>query len=344
MGKVKWGIIGAGGIANRRFIPALLKSANSELIAIMNPSRHCEIAKKYNVPKGTDNIQELLSNPDIDAVYIASPVSYHYDQIKLAAEAGKHILCEKPLTISSNQARDAVAICHNCGVKLQEGYMMKFHGAHQKIKEIISSGILGKIVYIRTQLSCWYPPISGAWRQDPAKGGGGVLIDMATHLFDLLGFFVGKIAKVGSIVASLVHDYTPEDSSVTLVQFESGTIASVDCFFNIPDEASGSRLEVYGSKGSVIAQGTIGQNSEGNLEGSFVSRNAHYNALQNKKYDFQNIPFEKVDMYKAEAEYFSSCILNGLPVQVNDGNNAIHILEIVEKAYESSKTGRFLGL
>ena len=104
----------------------------------------------------------MLADPEVEAVYIASPASCHARQIEQAAAAGKHILCEKPLTLNLEEARRAVAVCRQRHVFLQEGYMMKFHGAHVKIKQLIDEGRLGKIVYVRAQLSCWYPKIEGA--------------------------------------------------------------------------------------------------------------------------------------------------------------------------------------
>ena len=126
------------------------------------------IIKEIAATQGSrrDKAEDLLADPDIQAVYIASPVSLHSEQILAAAKAGKHILCEKPLTMNSEQAVQAVAACKKAGVFLQEGYMMKFHGAHQAIRDIIASA--PQWLYAR-QLSCWYPAHPGAWRQDSPR-------------------------------------------------------------------------------------------------------------------------------------------------------------------------------
>jgi predicted dehydrogenase len=343
MKKIKWGVIGAGGIADRKTIPGMLQAANSELVHVMDVKNAAAIADKHGVPRCSDRVEDLLADEEVDAVYIATPVMYHFEQIRAAAEAGKHILCEKPLTMTSEQAHEAVALCDANGVKLQEGYMMRFHGAHQKIKELIDAGKLGTLTYMRAQLSCWYPPIEGAWRQDPARGGGGALMDMATHLFDLLEYFAGPVAKVAAVTGSLVHDYESEDSSCTLLHFANGASATVDCFFNLPDEASRTRLEVYGSRGSILTEGTIGQGDGGTAEGIFVAGDAGYDAAQNKDEaaGFHAIEFDKVNMYAAEVEYLADCILSDKPVEVNNGSNAIHILQLTEKAYASARTVTF---
>ncbi len=191
--KVKFGVIGAGGIAFRKTIPGMLKAKNCRLVAVMDPVNIDQIAAEFKVPKAYADEAGLLADPEVEAVYIASPVFCHAKQVEMAAKAGKHVLCEKPLTLNVEQAKKTVEACREHKVYLQEGYMMKFHGAHVKIKELIDEGRLGKIVYMRTQLSCWYPKIKGAWRQDPDKGGGGALIDMATHLYDLLEYFADCI-------------------------------------------------------------------------------------------------------------------------------------------------------
>ncbi|MHC4443097.1 MAG: Gfo/Idh/MocA family protein [Planctomycetota bacterium] len=345
MKKVKWGVIGAGGIARRKTIPGMLKAKNCQLVAVMDVAKVDRIAQQFKVPRCYAKERDLLTDPEVEAVYIASPAHLHLKHIKLAAAHKKHILCEKPLTLNTVQAKEAVAVCRRNKVFLQEGYMMKFHGAHTKIKQLIDSGKLGRIVYMRAQLSCWYPPILGAWRQEPRKGGGGSLIDMATHLYDLLEFLTGqKIKRVAAITNRLVHGYKSEDSSTTLLEFDSGTHATVDSFFCIPDEASKTRLEIYGSQGGILTEGTIGQSIGGKVQGIFGLGEAGYDASQNKDVQrkFKNIPFKRVNPYTAECEYFANCIARGRNPQINDGRNALHIIKVTERAYESYKKGRFL--
>src|SRR3954468_9402059 len=299
--KVNIGVIGAGGIARRRTIPGMLKAKNCRLVAVMNPSNSDQIAQQFKVPRAYCRDEELLDDPDVEAVYIASPVQHHARQIKLCADAGKHILCEKPLTRDLSEARKAVAICRKRDVFLQDGYMMKFHGAHIKIKELIEKGKLGSIVYVRAQLSCWYPKMAGAWRQDP-KNGGGALIDMASHLYDLIEFLAGPVRKITALTGNLVQDYRSEDASTTLLELRSGAQATVDCFFCIPDEASRTRLEIYGSAGAVLAEGTIGQGSGGKVEAILGAGIGDYDAKQSKDIarKFERITFPKINPYTAE--------------------------------------------
>ncbi|MGC8972146.1 MAG: Gfo/Idh/MocA family protein, partial [bacterium] len=175
---INWGVIGCGGIAYRRTIPEGIKKAkNARLVAVMDVDKDKarEAGEKFGVEYYT-NIEDILSDARIQAVYIATPVYLHKDQVVKSALAGKHILCEKPLALNSKEAESAIEICKKNNVKLGVGYMMRFHSLHNKAKEMIKNGELGEIVFARAQLSCWYPPISGAWRQDPTLGGGGSLI------------------------------------------------------------------------------------------------------------------------------------------------------------------------
>lgn len=339
---VNFGVIGAGGIALRKTIPGMLQAKNCRLVAVMNPRNADEIAAKFGGVIAYDNEAALLADREVEAVYIASPVNCHARQIQLAAEAGKHILCEKPLTMTLTEGRAAVAACKRHKVFLQEGYMMKFHGAHQRIKEFIDAGKLGKLVYLRAQLSCWYPPIPGAWRQNPKTGGGGALIDMATHLYDLLEWFAGPVKNVAAVTSNLVQRYKSEDASTTMLEFKSGAHATVDCFFCIPDEASRTRLEIYGSQGALLSEGTIGQSQGGTLEGIFGLGDACYDAAQDKDGDrkFEPIPFPSINPYTAECEYLADCILRKKTPVLNDAKNALRILKLTERAYASSRVGK----
>jgi len=345
--KVNIGVIGAGGIARRKTIPGMLKAINCRLVAVMDIAGAGEVAKQFKVPRYYTKERDLLRDPEVQAVYIASPVHLHLKHIKLAAAHKKHILCEKPLTLNLAQTKEAIRVCRQNKVFLQEGYMMKFHGAHVKIKELIGSGKLGRVVYMRAQLSCWYPPIAGAWRQDPRKGGGGALMDMATHLYDLLEFLTNqKIKRIAAIANRLVQGYKSDDSSTTLLEFAGGAHATVDCFFCIPDEAGKTRLEIYGSQGGILTEGTIGQSVGGKMQGIFGLGAAGYDAAQNKDVQrmFKTIPFKRVNPYTAECEYFANCVARKRKPEINDGAGALHIIKAAERAYESYKKKRFLTI
>jgi predicted dehydrogenase len=167
---------------------------------------------------------------------------------------------------------------------------------------------------------------------------------MATHLFDLLEYFAGPIRRVTGFQGTLVHSYRSDDTSTTLLEFANGAQATVDCCFCIPDEASRTRLEIYGSKGGVLTEGTIGQSVGGKAE-QIVGLGAEgYDAAQNKDTArvFAPLPFEPVDPYTAECAYFAECVLNGRAPEVNTGSAGVRVIRIAEQAYEACRTNRIL--
>jgi predicted dehydrogenase len=262
-GKVRWGVIGSGGIARRRTIPeGIMAAQNAILDGVFDANEEAgkSAAEQFKAQR-FDSVEALLAG-DIDAVYIATPASFHARHVTQAAAARKHVLCEKPLGMTVRETRAMVNACARAGVVLGTAFMMRFTAQHRAARDMIRRGDLGTLVYGRAQLSCWYPPIPGAWRQDPVLGGGGSLIDMGGHCIDLLEMFFGDVVAVSCRIAHLVHSYRSEDSAVTLLEFQGGALATVDSYFCIPDESSRNVLEIYGSRGSILAEGTIGQNAE----------------------------------------------------------------------------------
>jgi predicted dehydrogenase len=162
---------------------------------------------------------------------------------------------------------------------------------------------------------------------------------MATHLYDLMEYFAGPARRIVALTNTLVQDYKPDDASTTLLEFKSGAHGSVDCFFCIPDEASRTRLEIYGSKGAVFTEGTIGQSTGGKMEAILDLGEAGYDAAQDKDVarKFQRVPFDKINPYTAECSHFADCILAGRAPEINGPKNALHIMDLVEKAYGSYK-------
>ena len=185
--RIKWAVLGCGGIARRRTIPeGIVPARNAAIVAVhdLNPQANAEVARQFEA-QAAASVEELL-RCDADAVYIATPPNVHCEQTLACARAGKHVLCEKPLGLTVAEAGAMMSACAQAGVRLGTAFMMRFHAQHQAALRLIRDGQLGQPVFARAQLSCWYPPLPGAWRQDPATGGGGSLMDMGGHCLDLL--------------------------------------------------------------------------------------------------------------------------------------------------------------
>lgn len=339
--KIKWGVIGSGGIARRRTIPEGIVKAEHAILGTVydiNKNINNVVAGEFKA-FAAGSIRGLLKS-DIDAVYVASPASLHLSHVIACAKAKKHILCEKPLGMNVREAEKMIRICKDEGVLLGTGLMMRFLSQHQAALKIIQDGKLGYPVYGRAQLSCWYPPMEGAWRQQPSLGGGGSLMDMGSHCIDLLEMFFGNVKKVSCFINNTIHSYKSEDSATVSLFFENGTLATVDTFFCIPDNSSKNVLELYGSKGSILAKGTIGQGSAGEMTAYIEDDSSGYNAQQVRAAgDGQIIDPEPVNTYLAEIEEFSRAILE----KREPANNATLGLKsqiILAACYKSAKTGK----
>ncbi|MCC7519964.1 MAG: Gfo/Idh/MocA family oxidoreductase [Verrucomicrobiae bacterium] len=340
--QVRWGVIGAAGIADRRTIPeGILQASNARLVAVtdVNSARGRAVADKHRVPFcATD--RELIGREDVDAVYLATPNVFHAPQAIAAMRKGKHVLCEKPLALAVREAEAMMREARRARVKLACGYMMRFHAAHRKIAELVGKGALGKMSLGRAQLTCWYPPIKGAWRQDPRQGGGGSFMDMGSHCVDLLEMFLGRVRRVRGATARRVHAYRSEDTSVVLLEFCSGALGMVDNQFNVPDVAARNRLELYGSLGSVLCEGTIGQGPGGTVTMYRESAEGGYVAAQKRPAQGGTaLKYRPINTYLAEIEDFSDAILkNRKPLATAE--EALWNLKVCLAVYRAARTGR----
>jgi predicted dehydrogenase len=343
--RIGWGIIGSGGIARRRTIPeGFAPASNAELVAVYDVDATVnECVARDAGARAAGSIGELLAM-DLDAVYIATPVWLHCPQALQCFAAGKHVFCEKPLGITVAEAERMTAAAAEAGCRLGCAFMMRFHAQHQAALRMIQDGRIGKPVYARAQLSCWYPPLQAAWRQDSEKGGGGSLIDMGGHCIDLLEMFFGKVKKVSCFVGNSVQDYEPEDSAVAMLAFENGAFATVDAFFCVPDRSSDNVLELYGSLGSILAKGTIGQAGTGTMVARLEGQAGGYEARQGRvSTGGIEITPDPVNPYLAEIEAFSQALLDGCepPVGAQAGLRSQRVLAA---CYTSARTGAVIEI
>lgn len=342
---LKWAVIGSGGIARRRTIPeGIVKAENAKLVSVydVNTEANTGVAKQFEA-KPAENMQQVLDS-DVDAVYIATPANFHFDQAIACAKTGKNVLCEKPLGLSVDQAQKMIDTFTQNNVLLGTGFMMRFHCQHRAALDMIQQGKLGTLIYGRAQLSCWFPPMDGIWRQDPALGGGGPLVDMGGHCIDLLEMLFGPVVKVSCFTNNTIHKYDVEDSAVAMLSFEKGALGTVDTFFSIPDAACKNVLEIYGSKGSILASGTIGQNDAGRMNAFLEEEQKGYEAQQQRTGEAgQKIQPQPVNTYKAEIEEFSDAIIEKR-TPLNSAQLGLRSQKILAACYESAKTGKRLNI
>ena len=164
MKKLRFGVIGAGGIADRRTMPGILASRHASLTALMNPKEADarRLMEKYGAKAAYTDAAALVQDPDVDAVYIASPVAEHLRQALIVCEAGKPLLIEKPLALNSADGQTIIDAFAKKGIPLAAGLMMRFGSHIRQMKAHYQAGDIGPLVSLYSRFSCWYPDIPGA--------------------------------------------------------------------------------------------------------------------------------------------------------------------------------------
>ncbi len=336
--KIRWGVIGCGGIADRRTLPGMMLANNSECFAVMdsNPAAAEACKEKYGAKIATTDYNEILALDEVDAVYIASPVFCHKEQALAAARAKKHILLEKPMGLTTEDSVEIIEECERCGVKLGTGFMMRYASYHQEMKKIIQSGKIGDIVSMRAQFTCWYPEIEGAWRQDKKLSGGGALVDLGIHCIDLLMYISGlEAVECTGYALTNTFNYNIDDTAAVIMKMNNGATAIVDVNYNMPDNAAKCPLEFYGTKGSMIAVGTLSQEETGVVEVLATDGSAGYDAQQSRSLaESEIIKVEFGNMYTKEIEAFANAVLNDTEPPVN-GKNTLLVQKVIDAIYQN---------
>lgn len=254
--KLKWGVAGCGRFTEHTFIPTIkfLRRSSVQSFYSHNIKRAKELAELSGASGYYDSYEEFLKS-DIDSVFIASVNANHYEQVIKAAEAGKNILCEKPLAIDSKQAEEMVEACKRNNVILAVNYVYRMHPHIIKVKELIKNQTIGKLVSINASFNADFPP-SDNFRFNKKLSGGGALRDIGTHLIDLLQFIGGEIIEINGYMDNIIYNYEVEDFVSALVKFESGSYGSFNASFNT--KKAFNRIEILGHKGAVSVENFIG--------------------------------------------------------------------------------------
>ncbi len=254
--KIKWGIAGCGKFAEMSFIPSLHLLRRSSLNSVFsnNSNRAKFIAEKFGVPHHFNNYDEFLAS-DINAVYVSSANAHHYEQVIKAANAGKHILCEKPLAITSQQAKEMVEVCESNNVLFAVNYVLRAHPLIIKAKELLVSQLLGKLVSINLNFNIDYTPGTN-FRFNKELSGGGALRDLGTHMIDLLRYFGGEITDINGVIDDIVYKSEVEDFAAAIVKFKGSGYGYFNVSYN--NKKAFNRIEILGHKGGISIESLIG--------------------------------------------------------------------------------------
>lgn len=250
--KVRWGIIGCGDVTEVKSGPAFQKINNSELVAVMR--RTGELAKDYaerhHVPKWYDNADALINDPDVDAIYIATPPGAHMEYTIKAAKAGKPVYVEKPMARNYAECEDMIAACEKAGVPLFVAYYRRAQPRFLKIKELLENGAIGEVRFVSTtQYRKDTEAQQLSWRIQPELAGGGLFFDLASHTLDLFDFLLGPIKSVQGFASNQAGYYSAEDIVSGTYIFESGIHGVGNWCFTAFENVDIN--EIVGSKGKI---------------------------------------------------------------------------------------------
>ncbi|MCC8365903.1 Gfo/Idh/MocA family oxidoreductase [Xenorhabdus sp. PB61.4] len=257
MQKIRWGIIGCGNVTEVKSGPAFYKLENSELIAVMrrNSDLAKDFANRHNVPKWYSDAESLINDPEIDAVYIATPPSSHKKYTLLAAAAGKAVYVEKPMALTFSECNEMITACQRHNVPLFVAYYRRALPRFIKIKELIDSGAIGTPLIVSCQLSRemesrYLDPENLPWFVQPEISGGGLFVDLACHTLDILDFLLGKIVSVKGHASSQAKAYPAEDCVSMSFMFEN-QVQGVG-IWNFVASSREDKVEIMGTKGKII--------------------------------------------------------------------------------------------
>ena len=246
---IRWGIIGCGDVTEVKSGPGFQKAEGSALVAVMRRDRAKaeDYARRHGVPRVHDTVEALVDDPQVDAVYIATPPSTHCPLALRVAAAGKPCLVEKPMALNHAECLKMIDGFRTAHVPLWVAYYRRAQERFNRIREMIGQGELGRITSVHAQLL--YPLVSGEatedWHFDPAISGGGLIFDVGSHAVDLLDFFFGPIAGVQACAVNTGGAYPAEDVTVSTFRFAGDLLGTGVFNFNAPEKLD--RITVIGS-------------------------------------------------------------------------------------------------
>ncbi|AZO45140.1 Gfo/Idh/MocA family oxidoreductase [Mesorhizobium sp. M7D.F.Ca.US.005.01.1.1] len=324
---VRWGLIGASTIARQFMIDAIRAQGNGEIAAVMSssPERATAYAGENNIPLAVSTLDALLG-ADIDAVYISTTNELHLEQALAAIKTGKHVLCEKPLALTSADARKMVAAARAAGIVLGTNHHLRNAGAHRAMRDAIAAGRIGKPIAARVFHSVYLPENLQGWRITRPEAGGGVVLDITVHDADTLRFVLGDDpVEVSCFTQSAgMAGSGLEDGAMCIWRFKSGVIAQSHEGFTT--KFAGTGFEVHGSEGSLIASNVMTQKPVG----SVMLRTARGE---------EQLSFDHDDLYTRSMHQFHAAIRGeGQPSAT--GDDGIWSLASAEAALQSASSGK----
>ena len=259
MGKIKWGIIGCGDVTEVKSGPAFNKVKNSELVAVMrrDADKAKDYAHRHHVPKWYTDANDLIHDPDVNAIYVATPPSSHEEYTMAAFDAGKPVYVEKPMSSDAASASRMAKAANQKKLKLVVAHYRNAQPLFNGIKRFLNERVIGDVRFVKSEL--YKPALSAAeleipknaWRVDPVIAGGGLFHDLAPHQFGLMNYFFGEAEKLSGISLNQGTLYKADDMVAGNILFKNGVLFNGIWCFNVSPEDEKDHCRIVGEKGSI---------------------------------------------------------------------------------------------
>lgn len=256
--KVVWGIIGVGDVCEKKSAPAMRKLPYSEIKVVMrrNQDKAQDYAHRHHVPVWTDDVEEVLTDPDVNAIYIATPPDVHAGLALRAAAAGKPVYVEKPMARTYEECTQVVDAFHQADLPLWVAYYRRALPNFLRVKELLDNGAIGAVRIVTIRL---FQPLRPAlvadsetnWRVNPAVSGGGYFHDLASHQLDLLDFLLGPVQQATGFATNQAGAYSADDSVTASFVFANGVLGSGHWCFTTDARSQTDRITIVGEKGHI---------------------------------------------------------------------------------------------
>ena len=321
---IRWGIIGCGDVAEYKSGPALYGTPGSELVAVMRRdlAKAQDFARRHGARRWYAEAEALVADPEVNAVYIASPHNQHPEHVALAARAGKIVLCEKPMGANVAQAEACVEVCRAHAVPLTVAYYRRFWPIVQAMRQFLQGGAIGQVVQARAQIADYFGG-DGArtWLTSMEKSGGDALANAGAHWVDLIRFLLGEVTDVKAYTSSQFSHFETDDTAVVQMRMAEGALVSFTSTRRSP--VSLNELDILGTEGRLLASPL----SEGRL------------VLQRRGRDPEVLQYPRRGVTHSElVTELVSRMLEGQPSPV-PGEEAVAAWKIMAAAYRSAAEG-----
>jgi 1,5-anhydro-D-fructose reductase (1,5-anhydro-D-mannitol-forming) len=299
-----------------------IRAQGGEIVRIMSASaeRARDFAAEHRMPASGSDLDELLADTDVEAVYISTTNEKHLPQALAALTAGKHVLCEKPLALTLEDAVAMVRAAQEAGLVFATNHHLRCSGSHRAVRALIASGRIGRVLSLRLHHAVFLPPHLQGWRINAPDSGGGVIPDITVHDADVVRFLLGEdpVSVVAQMASSGLGEGV-EDSAMSVWTMPSGAMAMSHESFTHP--FAGSGLEVHGTHGSIFARDVMTQNPIGSIE--LVTASGR-----------EPIGFDRHDLYQESIRRFHAAVAgNGEPAATGlDGVKSLAVALAVRDA------------